>query len=94
MPQSRDSLALTQLVTVARQIGEHTRMEKFAMYAYIQAHVAQAQCQVVFDLLREKGMLTDSDLERRITERINDCTQRLRDTQLIHSGLPTSLVRP
>jgi hypothetical protein len=92
MPTAHDSLAVQELVRVCRGMGEHTRTEKFALVAYIQAHIAQAQCQVVFDLLLAKGMTTHEDLERRIAERVRETAKQLEDTQLVLRGVPSKLV--
>lgn len=90
---SPDTVAAQDLAKACHEVANHTRVERIALLAYIQANMTQAAVQVLVNYMKEKGLFADHDMAKRLAEAYDATAAGLRQRQLL--DIPRApLVRP
>lgn len=90
--KKQDEIEAQRLCDVlARNIGTNTA-QKVAGMAYLQAATAQCGVQALVDLLKHKGIISDTDLEAALASSYRKRRDHAEDNSIIAAPAPT--VRP
>lgn len=84
-----EDLAAKALAKVCHGIQQHTKQERFVLMAYVQVMMTQCSVQVLVDYLRQKGIITDDELSRRLADAYLELANQLQTRQVLMPAKPT-----
>ena len=91
--QSPDLRAAEDIARACHTIAGHTKVDRIALLAYIQANMTQCAVQVLVNFLRQKNMFGDAELTKRLAEAYDDMAAQLTRSMLL--AVPQApVVRP
>ena len=93
MSKPKDEAAANQLLIALKRTTEGTRLDRCAQTAYMQAVLAQAAGQGLINLLKQKNLINDREIENALAAAYDERFKQLAGTHSIVT--PTApLVRP
>lgn len=64
-------------------VASHTRVERMALNAYVQALMTQCTVQVLVNLMLRKSLFGDAQMGRELADAYREMAKRLTDNQLL-----------
>lgn len=93
MTDSPDAVAARRLAQACHDVASHTHVDRVALLAYIQANMTQMAVQVLVNYMKEKGLLNDTDMAKRLGEAYDELAERLTGPHVL-APPSAPLVRP